>query len=234
MRNALVLYLDFTESSYNGTGDEVVDKSGQGNHGTSYRTGGVWPIPQDEGTRRICDYGNGFDTYTSVPHSASLDITDEVTVACWYYPYSFATFGAGSHVLIQKFDDVSAFFNGYGFMTTRDDTVIRWGDTYLSNCYFDMVSPGRWVCLVGTMSQGDIKLYVDNQLVDEAPNTPYFISNSDPLLIIAGKAARQSNGKLAQVAIWNRIVTEEERNAFWCGGHGMKGIPALSKRSVLR
>jgi hypothetical protein len=112
MTNGLVAY-------YPLNGD-ANDASGNGNNGTAY--GVAWVSDQFGNVNAACRfYGNG-GSYVDIPPSASLDFSDEITVAAWC---AFAGPGTFAPRLISFDGPGTPAYNSYSWLSHREQAP-RW------------------------------------------------------------------------------------------------------------
>jgi len=92
----------FNESFWDGTPEEVIDSSGNNNHGTAYNDANttddvVSTLANRSGVFNLIDY----DDYVEVEDHYSLDITDNITIEAWIKPFSYSS---GSNItLLDQF-----------------------------------------------------------------------------------------------------------------------------------
>jgi len=132
----------------------------------------------------------------------------------------------GYQLLVGDFSNVtnnySTHNNGFGvtpwYLANMDDTII----SYYGNPPFiqEFIEEEVWYHYVFVVDQYGGKIYVDGELIDEAPwnGTPNTISN-DFIWKIGGKyePARNwwYNGKIDDLAIWNRALTSQEIKSLY-------------------
>jgi len=152
---------------------------------------------------------DGVDDYVEVPDSASLDITDEITIEMWMKGWS-QNIASNDRFLSKE----NAYALQYRFTVAPLDVGVyvdgqwRWSGSY------QIPSPQNWHHIVGIYSESDrtIKAFVDSLLV--ASNTltglaTYKINSSDYNLFL-GKLTSSRSGLIASVRIYNRALSEAE------------------------
>ena len=167
-----------------GSGPTVFDSSGNGNNGALFGSPtwatGVYGLSLDL---------NGTTDYALVPDAASLDITDEITLAAWVKPEKTAT-----QYLIKK--AVISVTNGYELsLATTGKAFVRFNQFTSANTYrIDSATSyptdgNTWVHLAATYDGSTIRLYVNG--VEEASLAATFAIATNNLSLGIGA---QSNG----------------------------------------
>jgi len=197
------------------------DLSPNGNDGTLYgdaryvedelpkpsiTTSSVWPV-----NRVLSLDGDG--DYMEIPCSASLSITDTMTVEAWVQRREELS---GGHVVGKG----EAFF-----LWIRDECAnfdIRPTNSWWKSP-FDMNSKGRapvfpseWHHLAGSFDGSNVRVYLDGQLVNYTPYEGNIIdiqANNNPIMI--GMIAYEGpiNGLVDEVRIWNTARTQRQIRA---------------------
>jgi len=194
-----VLAYDFAE----GTGSTVYDLSGKGNHGTIYGAQRV------RGRLMHALSYDGVDDYVKVPDSASLDITDEITITSWVKP----AFAPGCfHGVVSKFEGTPAgwqFFwhkDGYLYLYANDGVAVE------SN--YDVLTNDLWHHIAVTYKSRSLsgRIYVNG--VDETRNVYARTLNANSLDLVLGAKAdditHPFSGILGSTRIYKRILSEDE------------------------
>ena len=148
----LVLYWALDETS----GTTAVDSSSYGNDG-AYTNG---PVIGQTGVQHFAALFDGADDYVGIPNDATLEMTNQVTMALWVHPDST---GTGSPMLINKEGEYEI-----GLSSTGE---LRWA--------FDNTTPGwawhntgaiipsdTWTHILVTYDSGTVKTYVNGELVE--------------------------------------------------------------------
>ncbi|MEM3113482.1 MAG: LamG-like jellyroll fold domain-containing protein [Candidatus Pacearchaeota archaeon] len=167
---------------------------------------------------------DGIDDRVRVADSSSLDITDEITIAAWVYPKSY---GANNVVRIVHKDDASNAYalnlenrggsypiNGIGFSIAGNYRVSS------SN----IITLNNWNHVVATYSKntGQLKLYVNNINVGTfTENDPIGTNNNDVYIGNNALNTRGFDGRIDEVAIWNRSLTTQEVSDLY--NYGVSG-----------
>jgi len=192
---SLVLNLPFSE----GYGSIARDRSLYGNHGTIY--GASWV---DEGLSF-----DGVDDYVEVPHSTSLDMTDELTLAAWIY--SSVDFPASAMVVARPPE------NSWGIIfnvALRPMFMVRNTDlfSYLLELSFDL-SLNTWYHVVGTFKRNDVaRLYLNGIEKESTPVSDFALLQSNNNVLIGSEMPDSSyfSGVIDEVRIYKRALSAQE------------------------
>lgn len=161
-----------------------------------------------------------------IPSSSFKNIFP-LTVSLWYNVDSISQNNNGN--LFSKY--VPASWNGYLIHVTDSHAdprpaTIPWyirnpsnrllGDYGEESFFQSNISYGKWYHFVFTVSQTEGRIYVDGKLVDTHPwtGTPGSSSNGY-LWKIGGQYNGWFHGKIDDVGIWNRALSQEEVNLLY-------------------
>jgi hypothetical protein len=207
MSDGLVGYWKMDEASWNGTANEVIDASGNNNHGKAFSgsvpTGGK--------------FGNGgefagLNDSIIVNDNDSLDFYKKFSISFWANQDAFV--GGG---LVSKYS--SGGLRSYSIRPANEDelgfALSSDGDNYSSyyttnNCGF--VSNGQWYHFNVIFNEGSLKVYRDANLCQEFTTNIPFLNNSSVNLEI-GKfnfSAPSFDGKIDEVRAYNRALSPDE------------------------
>lgn len=219
LSKGLVGYWKLDESTWNGTAGEVVDSSGNSNNGAAKSgatiTGGK--------------FGNGgnFDgssNYVDAGHGSSLDITQAITISCWFKLNSVS----GNQEFIDKYWGSYGIANSGGYLqlyyVDQPDNTLRTVSDH------NVISPGTWYHFVGVVdSKGKASIYLNGRLESSADfiGTSIRSRSSDSLFIgaMGDQGTRQSivNGIVDDVRIYNRALSFGEVSALYNWAPGPVG-----------
>jgi len=195
-----------------GVGTIASDSSVYGNHGTI--TGGATYAGIANAMFGDALSFNGIDGYVTVPDSASLDITGNITVEGWIKMTSFSQ----QATVAGKWKDISGTNQrGYMLAVHTDGTPRFYVSTDGIN-YPAAVGPalslGSWYHLAGTWDGTNIKVYVDATTVSTGQTVSIF-SNDQPLLIGAndgfgGSSRKFTNGIVDEVRVWSSVLAASQ------------------------
>jgi len=216
----LVGMYNFDNVAALGEGTSVRDLSRKGNNGQLGSTSSA--DAQDPGFSTGRYNGaylfDGTDDYIDLGNPSSLQITGALTMSAWVYVNAYGTGSYTNSRFVSKY----GFSNARGFELNLESTnsLARFsisGDCQASvNTYsLTPVPTGQWVHYLGVYEPGvSVKLYV-NGVLNNAVITGIPLSlctNSNPVLV--GKRTGCSNcylnGKVDEVRIWNKALTEDE------------------------
>lgn len=204
--DGLVGYWPFDE----GTGSNVLDRSGSNNNGMIVTSAGFpkWTNDAKAGKALLFN-GAG---YVSIPTSPSLTLSKQVSLSFWFKAGKPTT--GYAYQLIKKLNStMDAMFAVYYFGQKSSEpraagTIEGWGNAggkwgTLSN-YFTLI-PSNWYFITLTydeMTGG--QLYVDSYLMATAKGRGALVVNNHPLII------GPFDGIIDEVQLYNRVLTAGE------------------------
>jgi hypothetical protein len=191
-----------------GSGTKAADSSGSGNDGTL-----SGPVTWDTGwDGTACLSFNGPYNFVRVPDSASLNMTDGITIAAWVNPR-----WTGNNRIMQKSTEGSD--NQYRLLKEGGNNI-RFHVPPFPNLEATGFIPakGEWSHLAGTYDGKEVRIYINGKMVaSQAASGRMDISNG-PLFIgtkhSTAPAGDEYNGLMDDVRIYNRGLSEAEIKAF--------------------
>jgi len=202
-----VLWLQMDERQ----GNRVYDLSEYQNHGTRY--GAQW------GRGRIgfaLDF-DGIDDYVEVPHSASLNITDAITIIAWIR--ADVAHKGGEGVVSKR-----VWNENYAYSFGRDWSriIFTFGN---GTAYFEIFTAAlswdtaRLYMIAVTYDRTNVIIYRDDTVVKTEAHTDIIATNTRSVVI--GKhqiAANWFDGTIDEVCIYNRALSPREiQSRYWYG-----------------
>jgi uncharacterized protein (TIGR02145 family) len=196
LNNGLVAYYPF-----NGNAN---DESGNGNHGT---VNGASLTTDRFGSSGKAYSFDGLNDYIS---TTDLDLFDSFTISVWVFP--IGTLGA----LVDKSED-NISNSGYVFIYNNSTYGlyghVGWSGNTNNNIIpsNNYISNNQWHSCVLTFKQGSAKIYVDGSQTYSRSGLNSTSLNND--LLLFGKSVwggNLFNGKLDDIRIYNRALTQEE------------------------
>ncbi len=218
LNNGLVAHWKFDESSWNGTVDEVKDWTNYHNDGQA--VGGVTNSSANFKVGSKAYSGNGTTKYVSFPYDASLNLTSAFTMAGWIYP------AVTTRMVVMG--------RGYAWELYTNNTALGLylkrgvgdgaGDRYVQCSSNVGLTTNQWQHVAATFQPGVVKFYVNGVLkvtrtdtgcADYGNCVPALAlhsvtSGSGEIGIYWGHASWQWNGGLDELAIWNRVLSDNE------------------------
>jgi len=200
--DGLVALYHFDNRSEFGENDTFVyDFSGNGNNGTV--VGATWNETGKMGGAMQFD---GVNDYISIPNSASITLTKNITMSVWINP---SILDNNLHYILDKY------YNRYALSIYSDDISVKYkNDTGDSNSVSasNYLSINEWFFVTATINiDGDVSIYIDGVLA----NAKSFVGNSiqitaQPLTIGVQENTNYFNGSIDDVAIYNRTLNSSE------------------------
>ena len=190
------------EYSFNeGVGTTVSDASGNSNHGIV--SGASWSTLGKYGGALSFD---GVNDWVTINDSASLDLTNGMTLEAWVQPTTFANWK--SVILKERPGDfVYAFYTNANRPSVWIQTSSSTGSEGASQLPLN-----SWSHLAATYDGSALRLYVNGVQVSSQAATGNIIASADPLRI-GGNSIWSSeffNGLIDEVRIYNRALTQAE------------------------
>jgi hypothetical protein len=202
------------EYLFSGSAD---DTSGNGNDGTV--NGAALTTDRFGNTDKAYSF-DGTGDYIDCGNDSSLDITEFITMSCWFLVDS-----------TEKYDDTPTIISkheaaGYGIYVASNNPVCQvnlhvdggWRVVESNNT----VNEEEWIHAVGVFDGSTIKLYINNVLQDDAYNISSTISSSSVNLVIGANPTgsgidsnKAFHGKIDDVRIYNRALTTSEIDALY-------------------
>jgi len=185
-----------------GSGEQVLDSSGNGNHGATFGVDCTKSGKIDLG----CEF-DGVEDEIIVPDSSSLDIgSDEITIMLWV----FVEECANQDSLINKGNTYSmivshdCLFRPTIYINTDGDI---WYEDVVRIFDAGEISVGEWHHLAISYGEDTLRAYIDgNENSGVAFGDPGIIAQNDEDLLIGN----EMDMKLDEVAIFNRALTAGE------------------------
>ncbi|RLF92992.1 hypothetical protein DRN52_07150 [Thermococci archaeon] len=215
--NGLVLWIPF----YEGSGTTTHDLSGYDNHGTI--NGATWT----NGYRGYGLYFDGVEDYAEVHGSASLDITDEITIVVWAKPNGANEMGyfvaKGNPADYQRYN---LYWDG------ANDQLVFWESGTDRRSDKVCIDDNVWVQAVVVVDGTTLKFYRNGVPAGTKTLSNPLESNNDALRIGhrvgTPSDARCFKGIIDEVRIYNRVLSEEEIKK-----HYLAGLARLRHRGLL-
>lgn len=191
--------------------------------------GTISPDNNDRGATGIIENATDFDgstTYVDTNDNNAFDFvtTDDFTIQFWIYPTSW-----DASERIMSNDDGA---NGWQIIkqTSSGNTVQFWGNGGTVVTSTDTITLNDWNHILITSEAGSIKIYTNDDGTPYSGSTTISASSSD--LWIGTDPSGPSNyldGKLDEVAIYNRALTSTEISLLYNEGNGLLyGVSAVT------
>ncbi len=214
----LVGYWKFDE----GAGTVAADSSGQGNNGT-LKGNPKWVTGQ---LGSALDF-NGNGDFVEIPHSASLSLTDAITIAAWT---NMRATSSGEMAIVSK-GGWAANDLPYELTENRGD-IIFWqfyNDQGRDGCQPNSPAANEWHHITGTYDGQIFKCYIDGVFAEEWAYVGKMPQNTASVTI--GKRSKEAgtyfDGMIDDVAIFDRALSAEEIPPLMMGigGYGPASAP---------
>ena len=180
------------------------DESGNGNNGII--NGAVLTTDRFGNANKAFNF-SGNDDYISAKDSSSLDITEQLTLSAWIDTENSLESG----YIIKK--GQSGGDENYSIFMINRDPIAR---VHASNGLYYSVRTSEntigsaWTHSVGTYNGNQLSIYVNGILKNKGAVPRNLISNSSDLYIGLDFQTSEFQGKIDDIAIYNRSLSESE------------------------
>jgi hypothetical protein len=199
-----------------GTGTAIADSSGNENNGT--RSGSSWVAGKIKGCLQFANTLASAPDFITVPDSASVSITGDITLAAWVYVDAFNM----SQCIFSKQKSGSweagpCFF----FIQASDGKLyLRLGDntsgSQANSLSTGAVSATTWTHVAITVSGTSVAFYINGSAAGTATNTATRADNGTSLLIGRSQDSGQAmNGRIDDARIYNRALSATDIAALY-------------------
>ena len=152
---------------------------------------------------------NGASEYIAVPHSSSLSLTGSFTIEMWVSPN---TAGVTSTLLQKR---VGSANNGYTFLMSSGKPAIR-NNSQTRLTGKTVIPANNWTHIAGTYNSSTnvFSIYINGVLdTTSTVASAQPVGNSDSVIIGTGFNG-SFIGKMDEVRIWNRALSNSEISSF--------------------
>jgi len=211
LNEGLILNYNFDEVA----GAEVIDTSGNGNTGEIVAGAGLTAGKFGQGLSV-----DGVTQFVLTPHSASMDATAGVTMACWIMPDTPAV-SCWLYYMISKWNyhagDGRCYFiglldgAGITFFLSADGT-----DAVMARIDGGTLEYGvdKWQHIAGTYDGSNLRIYIDGEEVGILEWSEQLFVNEEGMSIGAGSLGKETaamfTGIVDEVAVYNRGLSGDE------------------------
>jgi hypothetical protein len=149
------------------------------------------------------DYGN-------VPHNNLLNVTNQITVSCWFNANNIAT--------SQRLFDKTPVANGNNFifdlLSSKPRFIVAGGSHTIATA----LNSATWYHVAATYNGAQVKIYINGILTYTGAQTGNCVSNTLPLRIGADQnATSKFTGRLDEIRIYNTALTDNDIYALYAG-----------------
>ena len=159
-----------------------------------------------------CIVFDGVDDYVRVLDNNSLDISNNITIECWFYPTSYKNPESYSILLFNKYSGTTdanfRFYFAGSFQINKLVIYATRGGVWNPVSPISQVIPlNQWTHIVWTYSNGGL-LYINGVSQGSAVGSGNLSTNNVNLNIGDGYAGRISNTRIYNVALTQTNVTQ--------------------------
>jgi hypothetical protein len=156
---------------------------------------------------------NGSSNFIQVPNSTSLQNINEITISAWIDINAWYQSGGNGYFPILHKSDQQGQYGKYA-LTIKDNGGISHLGSQENGFSFPSWNLSNWQHVVLVISNNTNKIYVDGNMVSDAPSGVFPNSFSETLPLIIGMdkpgLIEYANGKIDDIGIWNRALSQQE------------------------
>lgn len=189
------------------SGTQVIDASGNANHGT---ISGASRVSTNQFGKAL--KFNGTSNWITVNDSASLDLTTGMTVEAWVYPT--VSLSNWATVLMKEQPGFATYWLYANDDTNHPANVVAVGGTFRQLSAGPHLPTKTWTHLAATYDGTTQKLYINGELVGSRPQAGT-MAVSNGKLRIGGNSiwGEYFTGHIDEVRIYNRALAQAEISA---------------------
>jgi PKD repeat protein len=199
--SGLVAAYGFDETN----GTQVLDASGNGNHGT---LSNVTRTTQAKFGRAL--YFSGSNSLVTVSDSSSLDLTTGMTLSAWVYPTTWAS--GWKSLLMKESSGGLAYALSANSAADQPDSTLRIGGYDRQLAAGSHLPSNTWTHLAATYDGTTQRLFVNGVQVGSRSQTGTLDVSANPLRVGGNTvwANEYFQGLIDEVRIYNRALTQSE------------------------
>ncbi|MFH1187102.1 MAG: DUF2341 domain-containing protein [Candidatus Levyibacteriota bacterium] len=232
LSNGLVGYWKQDEATWSGTLSEVIDSSGNSNHGQAQGATGAKAYPTS------AKFGNGgyfdgIDDYVQVPDSTTLKFgTADFTISGWV---KHAVSLGGIHRGIYTKGSSGTGTGEFSFYIASDTNKLRLivdgGSSFVDGT--KTLNDNTWHHVIVERNGNTVNLYVDGQLDKTQSNffTGLNFNSASAVKIGLRDGSRFFDGKIDEVRVYNRALSSGEVSALYNWAPGPIGYWSFEEGS---
>jgi gliding motility-associated-like protein len=198
----------------------ALDSSGNGNNGAI--TGAT--LTTDRFGRSNCAYNfDGVNDYIQVLSNSKISNLNELSISCWVNINSIPSFLGGIVTKWQGTLNCNSFTDHYGLWVSNDTRIVAGSNNYQffpNQTLNTAVGTKKWyhIVFVKSVSNGGL-LYINGKLAVSNKTNSTACNSTNPLYFgcdqMNGNRNRFYNGKIDDIGLWNRSLTECEISALY-------------------
>ena len=197
------------------------DESGNGNHGTVY---GATLTSNKSGNEGNAYFFDGQDDYIEVLNNSTLN-PNVYTLSAWINPKQFSSNQQDeANYIIGKGNDFNSghYSLHYKSSSLKARASIGEGSNGLFVNSTSNINLNSWIYLTSTWDGKNLKIYFNGKLENTVINGNKTFNSNNENLFFGTMAANSTwpywlNGKIDDIAIYNRALTEAEIQALYTG-----------------
>jgi hypothetical protein len=164
------------------------------------------------------------------PDSASLDLTNAVTIETWISPQQFGGAGNNSSVVLKgSIGGASGESYSLMFFSNGSAALRLSNGSTIEQLFSAAILPlNTFSHIVGTYDGTTMKFYVNGVLTNSAVSSLGPLNNSAGPMLIGSNGIGPYDGKLDEVSIYNRALTQDEITAIFNAGTAGKCKPTAT------
>jgi len=209
---------DTTLVAYYSFNGDVLDASGNENHGTPYN---LISTQDRYGYQDAAYEFTGNSSYTSIANTESLQSPDsQITMMAWINMYGWSKVGDSFNPVLMKSSSSGNAFQ-YRMCITPNGIGVsfnNWNTGATAEFDFKFF---RWYFVAATFKADTLRYYLDGHCIGTIPFDVDMVQDTRPLEIgrdVPG-IIEYFNGKIDEVRIYNRALMKNEINQFYDNYH---------------